>query len=74
MHRVLLLGAGKIGRMIARLLVDSGDYDVIVGDVSRAALERIAKRHRRADAAGRTSSRRANWPRRWRTATRSSRR
>ena len=34
MHRVLLLGAGKIGRMIARLLVDSGDYDVVVGDVS----------------------------------------
>ena len=32
MHRVLLLGAGKIGRMIARLLVDSGDYDVLVID------------------------------------------
>ena len=25
MHRILLLGAGKIGRMIARLLVDTGD-------------------------------------------------
>jgi len=44
MHRVLLLGAGKIGRMIARLLVDSGDYAVVVGDVSGAALERIASR------------------------------
>ena len=44
MHRVLLLGAGKIGRMIARLLIDSGDYRVIVGDVSPAALERIAAR------------------------------
>jgi len=44
MHRVLLLGAGKIGRMIARLLIDSGDYTVIVGDVSPAALERIASR------------------------------
>ncbi len=44
MHRVLLLGAGKIGRMIARLLVDSGDYSVVVGDVSPAALERIASR------------------------------
>jgi saccharopine dehydrogenase-like NADP-dependent oxidoreductase len=44
MHRVLLLGAGKIGRMIARLLVDSGDYHVIVGDVSPAALERLAGR------------------------------
>jgi saccharopine dehydrogenase-like NADP-dependent oxidoreductase len=44
MHRVLLLGAGKIGRMIARLLVDSGDYDVVVGDVDAAALSRIAAR------------------------------
>src|SRR5690349_9045927 len=44
MHRVLLLGAGKIGRMIARLLVDTGDYDVVVGDSSRDALELIASR------------------------------
>ena len=44
MHRVLLLGAGKIGRMIARLLVDTGDYDVVVGDSSREALELIASR------------------------------
>ena len=43
MHRVLLLGAGKIGRMIARLLVDSGDYEVIVGDVSPGALTRVAR-------------------------------
>jgi saccharopine dehydrogenase-like NADP-dependent oxidoreductase len=43
MHRVLILGAGKIGRMIARLLMDSGDYDVLVGDVSETALTRIAK-------------------------------
>ena len=44
MHRVLLLGAGKIGRMIARLLVDSGDYRVVVGDASPAALDRISSR------------------------------
>jgi saccharopine dehydrogenase-like NADP-dependent oxidoreductase len=44
MHRVLLLGAGKIGRMIARLLVDSGDYAVTVGDVSAQALARITAR------------------------------
>ena len=44
MHRVLLLGAGKIGRMIARLLVDSGDYSVTVADASRDALDRIASR------------------------------
>jgi saccharopine dehydrogenase-like NADP-dependent oxidoreductase len=42
MHRVLLLGAGKIGRMIARFLMDSGDYEVVVGDNRDAALERIA--------------------------------
>ncbi len=43
MHRVLVLGAGKIGRMIARLLMDSGDYDVTVGDVNDAALKRVSK-------------------------------
>jgi saccharopine dehydrogenase-like NADP-dependent oxidoreductase len=43
-HRVLLLGAGKIGRMIARLLVDAGDYDVVTGDLHAPSLERIASR------------------------------
>ena len=41
-HRVLLLGAGKIGRMIARLLVDTGDYDVVAGDQYAPSLKRIA--------------------------------
>ena len=40
--RVLLLGAGKIGRMIARFLTDSGDYSVGGGDADRSALDRIA--------------------------------
>jgi len=44
MHRILLLGAGKIGRMITRLLVDSGDYEVAVADADSSALERIAQR------------------------------
>lgn len=44
MHRILLLGAGKIGRMIARLLVDSGDYQVTVADADAEALKRIAQR------------------------------
>jgi saccharopine dehydrogenase-like NADP-dependent oxidoreductase len=43
MHRVLLLGGGKIGRMIARFLMDSGDYQLVVGDVNDAALKRVAK-------------------------------
>ena len=42
-HRVLLLGAGKIGRMIARFLMDSGEYDVLVGDHNPSLLERIAR-------------------------------
>lgn len=44
MHRVLLLGAGKIGRMIARFLVDSGDYQVRVADADAEALARIAEK------------------------------
>src|SRR3972149_599047 len=43
MHRVLLLGAGKIGRMIARFLMDTGDYQLVVGDVCEKALKRGAK-------------------------------
>ncbi|MCC7475010.1 MAG: saccharopine dehydrogenase NADP-binding domain-containing protein [Pirellulales bacterium] len=43
MHRVLLLGAGKIGRMIARFLMDSVDYDLLIGDVNESAIERISK-------------------------------
>jgi saccharopine dehydrogenase-like NADP-dependent oxidoreductase len=42
MHRVLLLGAGKIGNAIAKLLGHSGDYDVLVGDVDPQALERLS--------------------------------
>lgn len=39
---VLLLGAGKIGRAIARLLHYSGNYHVTVGDISAEALESLA--------------------------------
>lgn len=44
MHKVLLLGGGKIGRMIAHLLVGAGDYRVRVGDVDLHALERLRGR------------------------------
>ncbi len=43
MHKVLLLGAGKIGRMIAKFLMETGDYDVVVGDYETKALERLRK-------------------------------
>jgi saccharopine dehydrogenase-like NADP-dependent oxidoreductase len=41
MRKVLLLGAGKIGRMIAKLLATSGDYHVLVGDWDLHSLERV---------------------------------
>ena len=41
---VLILGAGKIGRMIARLLTDSGAYQVRVSDVDQDALARLKER------------------------------
>lgn len=42
MHRVLLLGSGKIGRMIATFLIECGDFEVKIGDVDTSALERLA--------------------------------
>jgi saccharopine dehydrogenase-like NADP-dependent oxidoreductase len=41
MHNVLLLGAGKIGTAIAKFLSQTGDYDVLVGDIDEASLRRI---------------------------------
>jgi saccharopine dehydrogenase-like NADP-dependent oxidoreductase len=41
MRKVLLLGAGKIGRMIAKFLAASNDYDLLVGDADPHALQRI---------------------------------
>jgi saccharopine dehydrogenase-like NADP-dependent oxidoreductase len=41
MTNVLLLGAGTIGRMIATLLTQTGDYRVRVGDTDVAALDRL---------------------------------
>ncbi len=42
MHRVLILGAGKIGRMMVRLLSDADDYEILVADARAESLERIA--------------------------------
>ena len=43
MHRVLLLGAGKIGRMISRFLTDAGDFTLTVADMDTKALAEIEK-------------------------------
>lgn len=42
-HQVLLLGAGKIGSAIARLLASTGEYDVRVGDADERALRRVER-------------------------------
>jgi saccharopine dehydrogenase-like NADP-dependent oxidoreductase len=41
MTKVLLLGGGKIGRMVATLLQHSGNYQVTIGDNNELALQRI---------------------------------
>jgi saccharopine dehydrogenase-like NADP-dependent oxidoreductase len=43
MHSVLLLGAGKIGRMIAKFLSACGDYRVTVADTDPKALTRLGQ-------------------------------
>ncbi len=42
MRKILILGAGKIGAVIAKLLSRSSDYEVRIGDVSAEALARLA--------------------------------
>jgi saccharopine dehydrogenase-like NADP-dependent oxidoreductase len=45
MHRVLILGAGKIGALISGLLAESGSYRVHLGDVDGAAADAVARAH-----------------------------
>jgi saccharopine dehydrogenase-like NADP-dependent oxidoreductase len=45
MHRVLILGAGKIGALISGLLAESGSYRVQLGDVDAAAAEGVVRAH-----------------------------
>ncbi|MBC8024929.1 MAG: saccharopine dehydrogenase NADP-binding domain-containing protein [Steroidobacteraceae bacterium] len=45
MHKVLILGAGKIGALISGLLAESGDYDVTLGDVDSKAAESVVQAH-----------------------------
>jgi len=44
MKNILVLGAGKIGAMIADLLVETGDYAVTIGDSATAQLDRLHTR------------------------------
>ena len=45
MHRVLILGAGKIGALISGLLAESGSYKVQLGDIDGAAAEAVVHAH-----------------------------
>ncbi|HEY4214903.1 MAG TPA: saccharopine dehydrogenase C-terminal domain-containing protein [Steroidobacteraceae bacterium] len=45
MHRVLILGAGKIGALISGLLAESSGYNVALGDVDPAAAEAVVRAH-----------------------------
>ena len=45
MHRVLVLGAGKIGSLIAGLLDESGGYAVTLADARPGAAAEVAAAH-----------------------------
>jgi saccharopine dehydrogenase-like NADP-dependent oxidoreductase len=45
MHRVLILGAGKIGALISGLLGESGAYRVCLGDVNGVSAASVVKAH-----------------------------
>ncbi|MDK2123762.1 saccharopine dehydrogenase family protein [Parachitinimonas caeni] len=44
MFPILIVGAGKIGASIAKLLYHSGNYDITVADRDQAALSRLTER------------------------------
>ncbi len=45
MHRVLVLGAGKIGALIAGLLAEAGDYQVQLADVRADTARAVVRAH-----------------------------
>jgi saccharopine dehydrogenase-like NADP-dependent oxidoreductase len=45
MHKVLILGAGKIGSLICGLLAESGDYEVHVADVNGELARAVVAAH-----------------------------
>ena len=58
MHQVLLLGSGKIGRMVGPWLASTGDYRVRVVDVDEGSLARLGETSAKAVAEGRLEVRR----------------
>ncbi|MCA9471695.1 MAG: saccharopine dehydrogenase NADP-binding domain-containing protein [Nitrospirales bacterium] len=49
MRKILILGGGKIGSLIAVLLAETGEYEVHLGDVEKGATERLAQDMARAN-------------------------
>src|SRR5512145_215842 len=45
MHKILILGAGKIGALISGLLAESGDYEVHIGDVNGQVAKSVVDAH-----------------------------
>lgn len=45
MHKVLVLGAGKIGTLISGMLAESNDYQVAIADISETAAAGVVKLH-----------------------------
>jgi len=45
MHRVLILGAGKIGALISGVLAEAGGYEVQLADVNGEAARAVARAH-----------------------------
>lgn len=45
MKTLVILGAGKIGRMVCHLMATCGDYQVRVGDAAAPAVEHLAKKY-----------------------------
>jgi saccharopine dehydrogenase-like NADP-dependent oxidoreductase len=45
MHKVLVLGAGKIGSLISGLLAETGDYEVHVADVNESVAQAVVSAH-----------------------------
>jgi saccharopine dehydrogenase-like NADP-dependent oxidoreductase len=45
MHKVLVLGAGKIGSLISGLLAETGDYEVHVADVNEEVARAVVSAH-----------------------------
>jgi saccharopine dehydrogenase-like NADP-dependent oxidoreductase len=52
MHRVLILGAGKIGALISGLLSESGSYTVFLGDVDGPTANAVVRAHSSANLTG----------------------